>query len=72
MLNNISDLKFEIVKTSHKICKGNVKGLDAGFRNFVHLIASNDSDFQWALELYSGTYLSDEFDHCLDQNQNIQ
>ena len=73
MLDKISDLRFEIVKTSHKILKGNVKGLDAGFRNFVHLIVSNDNGFQWALELYSGTYLSDEFDHCLSQiNRQIK
>ena len=26
MLDRISDLRFEIVKTSHKILKGNVKG----------------------------------------------
>lgn len=67
MLDKISDLNFEVVKTSHKIVEGNIKGLEAGFRNFVHLVVSNDKDFQWALELYSGTYLSDEFDHCLKQ-----
>ena len=63
----ICDINFELVKTSHKIIKGKVKGLDSGFRNFVHIVAYDNENFIWALELYSGTYSSKEFDGKLEQ-----